>query len=302
MQAKAAFPRTRRTTVLLILSLAGSLALLTLHTRVSTGLPPVKMRVPSASAPDPYQRPDLWRIVFSDEFTDPALNTRSWTACYWWDNQGCTNLDNREMEWYLPGNVSVSDGLLRLTAVQREHRSPTGAVYPYTSGMVSTGRSTYQLDQPTRFSFMYGFVEVRARAPHGQGLWPAIWMLPTSHQEKPEIDIMQMNGRDPGARVYFNYFDMKGYLRVSGKEVDSPNFADQWHTYAVNWTPDKISWYVDGVMIHTFSNATYIPNEPMYLLITLAVGGTFVGAPDQHTPFPSQFEIDYVRIWKQRGT
>ena len=78
-----------------------------------------------------------------------------------------------------------------------------------------------------------------------------------------------------------------------------PDFSQDWHTFALDWQPDSLTWYVDGVEHWTYPNASHVSEKDMYLLINLAVGGDWPGDPDSSTPFPSAFEIDYVRIWQR---
>jgi beta-glucanase (GH16 family) len=102
-------------------------------------------------------------------------------------------------------------------------------------------------------------------------------------------------------RMHFHYAGPGGTEEDSGFDWWGPDFPARWHTFAVDWKPDAIVWYVDGVERRRFTDASVIPNEPMYLLLSLAVGGDWPGPPDSTTPFPSSMKIDYVRVWQQRG-
>jgi hypothetical protein len=99
----------------------------------------------------------------------------------------------------------------------------------------------------------------------------------------------------------FHYTDSAGERARSAGEWQGFDLANEFHIYAVDWTPERITWYLNGQEIRQFTNRTYIPSEPMYLIMNLAVGGNWPGAPDEDTRFPSYFEIDYVRIWKPAG-
>jgi beta-glucanase (GH16 family) len=155
---------------------------------------------------------------------------------------------------------------------------------------------------PPRFTFQYGYVEVRARVPAGQGLWPAIWLLPASHQSRPEIDIMEVLGHDPNTLyMVLHYNDAQGNRQRSMRESNVSDLSQDWHVYAVRWTPEEVRWYLDGQEMRNFTRAQQLPHEPMYLLINLAVGGDWPGSPDEATRFPSVFLIDYVRIWTPSG-
>ena len=136
-----------------------------------------------------------WTVEARDRFSSGSLDRDRWTTCYWWDDQGCTNLGNNEAEWYVPSAVTVRDGHLRLQATEdgSKHRSRT---FSYASGMVTSGRSSDSLDDPARYAFTFGYVEVRFRTPEGAGLWPAIWMLPVTNESLPEIDLLEQYGDD----------------------------------------------------------------------------------------------------------
>ncbi len=242
-----------------------------------------------------------WVEVFVDEFDGDELDRSQWTTCYWWDKNGCTNGTTGEMNWYQDGNVSVADGTLRLEARREEISASDGKRYDYTSGIVTTGRSTWKTDGPSRFSFRYGRVEVRAKVPAGQGLWPAIWLLPSDHGITPEIDVMEILGHRPDRiEMHYHYTPRLGGAQNEGQNWKGPDFSADWHRFAVEWRPDAIIWYVDDEERWRFNKRSLISDEPMYLLLNLAVGGDWPGPPDQDTAFPSVFEIDYVRIWQPR--
>jgi beta-glucanase (GH16 family) len=245
---------------------------------------------------------EKWSLVSGDEFDSRALNRQKWTTCYWWDNQGCTNASNHELEWYQPGNVTVQDGKLMLTARKETVKVPNGKAYAYTSGMVTTGPATENARDPAPFAFTYGYVEVRAMVPKGQGLWPAIWLLPADQQSLPEIDVMEILGNDPKTvNMDFHYLNNNGTAEDNSSAWTSPiDLTAGWHTFGLDWEPDRIIWYVDGVQRREFTQKEWIPNQPMYLLINLAVGGDWPGNPNSKTLFPSTFQVDYVRFWKPR--
>lgn len=241
-----------------------------------------------------------WQQVFAEEFTGSRLDTRIWTRCYWWDDDGCTNLSNNELQWYQPENISILDGHLRLTARPQPIAGHEGRIFPYTSGIVTSGRYYAERQRPDRFAFTYGYVEVRARPPSGQGLWSAVWMLPSDHESKPEIDIMEVLGHQPGVlEMHFHcgYRDCAG--RSYGSEAATSDLTQDWRVYGLEWSPEAIVWYLDGVPRWRFTDTTAIPNEPMYLLLNLAVGGDWPGDPDETTHFPAHFDVDYVRVWQR---
>lgn len=230
------------------------------------------------------------RLVFSDEFSGPALDRGKWGTCYWWaTSSGCTNSGNDELQWYVPGNVSLAGGALRLTAKQEaatgQGEGGRPQTFAYTSGMVSTA---------DRFSFTYGYVEFRARIPRGRGLWPALWLLPADRSWPPEIDVFEAVGQNPTEAVLTYH---RGRGDNSKRRLATPDLAAGWHTFAVDWRPGSITWIVDGEPAHSVTRG--VADEPMYLLADLAVGGTMPGPPDATTAFPAAFEVDYVRVWQR---
>ena len=258
---------------------------------------------PNGGEPVPFLVDDArsaesWNIAFRDEFDGDAVDDSRWMACYWWDRDGCTNEGNNELQWYLPAHRSVEDGTLRLEAVEDPIEASDGVTYQYRSGMVTTGRSEYQLDAPLNFAFTYGYVEARMRPPVGQGLWPALWLLPASHEELPEIDIYEVLGDEPDNVELHMHAPGTAEERISfGGSYAVEDNDDGWHVVAVDWRPGEVVWFVDGV--ERFRVRSLVPDEPMYLLANLAVGGDWPGAPDESTPFPAAFEIDYIRVWQQ---
>ena len=238
------------------------------------------------------------KLVFSDEFSGSKLDRTKWNTSYHFWRQpdgGSTNEGNRELQWYLPDNVSVSNGVAKLTARQHSYRAPTGKRYAYTSGILSSHH---------KFQFTYGYIEARMRIPQGRGLWPAFWTLPIPGavpQSKPEIDIMEVLGQQPKT-VHFNlhYLNAEGRHRQAKHHYTSgQNLAQGWHTYAVRWEPERLIFYLDGVERHRVEGPM-VPSKKMYLLLNLAVGGDWPGAPNGATPFPGSLAVDYVRVYKRQ--
>ena len=181
---------------------------------------------------------------------------------------------------------SISNGVLNITADQAPAAAlPFLAGYQYTSGLLNT---------KTTFAQQYGYFEVRAKLPAGDGLWPAIWLLPANFTSTPEIDIMEQLGKDPSTIYQTAHTKLPGYNYTSSA-VHLAN-PDQFHTFGMRWDKNYIVWYVDGVETSRAPTAADM-NTPMYLLIDLAVGGNFPGNPDSTTPFPSSMSIDYVHVY-----
>ncbi len=241
----------------------------------------------------PVGQTGSWRLVFRDEFNGSTLDLSKWHTCFWWADTTCSIETNHELELYNPQDVLVQNGLLRLRAQVRDMVAWNGTTYHYTSGMVMTGGRSGKI--PPGFTFTYGYAEALVKVPAGQGLWPAFWMLPASYNTRPEIDIMEILGNQP--RVdNMNYHFIGG---DSGSTWNGPDFSAGWHVLGLDWEPNAIVWYVDGVETWRYTNQANISNVASYLLLNLAVGGDWPGSPNSTTPFPSYFDIDYVRVWQK---
>lgn len=274
------------------------LALCTLLTFGCTSQGETSVNPNQAPPSRPLGKEGAWRLVFHDEFDGSELDRDKWVTCYWWDNGGCTNEGNENLNWYRPENVLVEDGKLILRAEQTPIRSPDGDRFAYTSGMVTTGRNTPDLDVEPKAAFKHVYLEMRAKVPAGKGLWPAFWLLPADQESKPEIDVMEILGDNPReVHMNFHYKDEHEDDNRASYTWTSTEPLTGWHVYGHDWQPEILSWYVDGVKHSHFDE--HVPDEPMYLIANLAVGGEWPGAPDADTPFPSDFEIDYIRVWQR---
>jgi beta-glucanase (GH16 family) len=219
--------------------------------------------------------------VFSDEFDGAQVDFTKWSSGYPW---GCTSETTGERQCYVPEALRVRDGLLVIEAARDQ-----GGRLPYRSGMIVSHRS---------FAQRYGYFELRARLPHGKGLWPAFWLLPKpTGTWPPELDVMEQFGSEPDTVLMAQHYrDAAGRERKRTRTWTGPDFAAGFHTFGMSWGPDAIVWYIDGV--ERFRSVRDIPTEEMYVLVNLAVGGDAPGQPDATTSFPSRMEVDYVRVWK----
>jgi beta-glucanase (GH16 family) len=236
-------------------------------------------------------------VLLDESFDGDSLDTRVWNTCHWWGDEGCTISSNDELEWYRPEQVSVSNGSLRLTADQEPTRGSDGKDYEYRSGMVTTGPANSD-DNVGKVSWTYGTVEARVRVPAGRGLWPALWMLPLDRKSTPEIDIMEVIGQDPGRMMmHFHPRDRDDDSPSKDYRLTGETLADGWHTVRLDWQPERLTWFLDGKEVWHLTGSQ-VPDEPMYLVLNLAVGGIYPGPPDETTKFPATFEIDRIRITK----
>ncbi|GAC1616011.1 MAG: hypothetical protein NVS4B11_03700 [Ktedonobacteraceae bacterium] len=258
----------------------------------------------SISGPPSLRQGKNWKLVFDDEFNGTTLDTTKWLPCFrWGTNAGCASTTTPQ-NWYSPSNVIVSNGTLKLKA-QHQPVTENGTTYPYTSAMITTGPSD-TTGSPAKFLFTYGYMEIRAKVPKGQGLWPAFWALPTDDSGLPELDVSEIL-TGAGLTTYtdnMTYHVINDEVHASGASWTSPvDLASGFHVYAADWEPDGIHWYVDGIERRSaFTDSKNITAKQMYLLIQLEVGGTWPGSPDSSTPFPSVYEVDYVRVWQHCTT
>jgi len=214
------------------------------------------------------------RPTFADDFNFWWLDPYQWNVKY--------NSGRNELQYYAPDAFQVSGGLLRITAEPRPQQG-----YAYSSGIITTKNI---------FAQKYGYFEMRAQLPAGQGLWPAFWLLHSGPAGGDEIDIMEMLGHDPNTIYVSNHWhDEANQLQGQTQPVTSADFSSGLHTFGLNWTPDKLAWYVDGVK--QAESTDHVPAGPMFILANLAVGGTWPGYPDATTPFPAVMSIDYIRVY-----
>ncbi len=220
-----------------------------------------------------------WKQVWNDEFDGIALDKTKWTA------EDAALVKNNELQYYSPDEVYVRSGLLTL----RSRRQAMGG-RQFTSGLVETHG---------KFKLLYGRVEIRAKLPKGQGIWPAHWMMPDDNSWPPEIDIMELLGHRPD-KVHFNvHYSTKSGARSHGESFVGPDFSKKFHVFAVEWEPEEIRWYVDGKL--RFSTRQHVPKVPMRIILNTAVGGNWPGNPTKKTPFPQYHEIDYVRVYAKES-
>jgi beta-glucanase (GH16 family) len=284
-------------------------AVMMVLTMFAASAPAIRGTNPNAKAASrvPVEQRDSWNMTFNDEFKGTTLDRTNWVTCYPRTNprdNGCTHGD--ELQRYLPKNVIVSDGTVKLRARKENYVAPDGKKYKYTSGMITTGKDKWDTTTPAKFSYQYGYMEMRAKVPHGQGLWSAFWSLPWVKSDPgywpPEIDVVEILGHNT-AKAYMTYHwrgSATGH-QVSGAKWTGPDLSQNFHTYGVWWKPSAIRWFIDGREVRAaYMDNGNIPSRPQYLLANLAVGGSWPGAPDATTPFPSDLEIDYVRVWQKQ--
>lgn len=240
------------------------------------------MATPAGQSVEPADRIG-WKLTFHDEFDGTALDLQKWNPNDPWGRER-----NRELQAYVTNAFEVKDGLLRIKA-EKGKAFYAGKERSFTSGMMTTHQ---------KFSQQYGRSEIRCRVPKGKGLWPAFWLLPEPLAWPPEIDVLEILGHEPNKVYLTHHFrDDNKKHQSHGGSWTGPDFSAGFHVFAVEWSPQRIVWLVDEV--ERFRSERNIPNSKMYLLMNLAVGGDWPGAPDDKTQLPAAFEVDYVRVYER---
>jgi beta-glucanase (GH16 family) len=288
------------------------------------------LALPPYDAAEPAE--EKWKLTWSDEFDGKEIDKAKWdydtgNGFFNYDsNQWISGWGNAELQYYTKetDNAFVKDGMLHIRAIKESHEG---------CGYTSARLKTRKRDGSELFCQTYGKFEFRAKLPTGQGVWPALWMLPLDEKHgawaaSGEIDVMEAKGQEPTKILGTLHFGGKWPTNTNiGKDYSFPDkgtFADGFHTYAVEWEPGEIRWAVDGKVYQTQSfwwssaktdgakglnptkeedlNMWPAPfDKPFYIVMNLAVGGKFLGNPDKTTKFPAEMVVDYVRAYEKVG-
>lgn len=249
-------------------------------------------------------------LVWQEDFNGKKVNTKDWNY-----ETHAPGWVNAELQSYGPSakNTYIKDGCLVIQAIKTEKKDGT---IEYTSGRINTqGKHT----------FTYGRFEARLRVPKGKGFLPAFWMMPDDESlygqwpKCGEIDIMEVLGDDVN-KVYgtLHFGEPHGMVQGTMDAAEGTgNFADEFHIFAVEWEPGEIRWYCDGVNYKTandwytkrpgFGELTYPApfDQPFYIILNVAVGGSWVGYPDETTDFDpakddAKMYVDYVKVYQKK--
>ncbi|MCL2041488.1 MAG: glycoside hydrolase family 16 protein [Bacteroidales bacterium] len=223
-----------------------------------------------------------WELVWNDEFSN--LNN-------WYSYDHVHNIDN-DICVLLTKNVSVNNGNLVIQA-ERENYIFNGKLYKYTSGSVTNYNS----------GMRFGYIEARIKLPYGKGLWPAFWtyQYATNPSNEAEIDIFEMLGHLPPNTMTTNLHTCyrkynPNCIENYYKEIVLPYNYTDWLTYAIEWTPTKFIWYVNGVAVRNFPNPEIVDSVRIILGMGMEYDAHY--QPDSTTPFPVQMLVDYVKVYK----
>jgi beta-glucanase (GH16 family) len=245
-----------------------------------------------------------WKLVWSDEFngrSGSAVDATNWSF-----DIGGKGWGNNELETYTSrtANAHLENGSLVIKAIKETFTGPDNITRDYTSARVLTKH---------KFSQAYGRFEARIKIPFGQGIWPAFWLLGDNIDTARwpncgEIDIMENIGREPS--LVHGTFHGPGYSGGKGIGAAYPlsggkKFADDFHTFALEWEPNVMRFYVDGNLYQTRTpadlppGAAWVFDHPFFIILNVAVGGAWPGNPDATTVFPQQMLVDYVRVYRR---
>ncbi len=287
----------------LILSLAMALGLATMSTGLAQSAPTPVTTAAEQSAGTTAAA----AVTFSDEFDGAAGSAVNGAK---WQIETGDNVNNHERQYYTAGNRNaVLDGQGHLVITARKENPGNYQCWygrcEYTSARLNTSG---------KFSTTYGRVEARMKIPRGQGIWPAFWMLGSDigsvgWPNSGEIDIMENVGFEPGTvhgTLHGPGYSGSGGIGAGYSLPGGQAFADAFHTFAVDWSPNAITWSVDGTVYQRRTPADlggrqWVFDKPFFVILNLAVGGYWPGDPDGSTVFPQQLLVDYVRVSSDSG-
>lgn len=222
-----------------------------------------------------------WILTFADEFNGAELDLARWIPHDPWGQAR-----DRQLQAWKPDSVTISGGQLHLVATRTTEAK-------YVSGIVTTLGT---------FAQLYGRFEIRCRMAAGKGLRSMFSLSPVPLEPLPEIDVFEVAGNTPSAISFANSWGTEQTQRSFGDSFAGPDLSAAFHTVAIEWDADKISWFLDGK--EKFRSVDGVPHRPMFLLLDLAVGGgagnVLTRTPDESTRFPASFDIDYIRVYKRR--
>jgi beta-glucanase (GH16 family) len=262
----------------------------------------------TVASPAHQARAATGSLVWADDFDGPAGSPPD--PGRWVHDTGGGGFGNNELEYYTTSTSNAAlDGNGHLVITARKE-NPAGYGCWYGSCQYTSAR----LNTSGRFSAQYGHIEARIQLPRGQGLWPAFWALgdnigSVGWPNSGEIDIMENVGREPSV----NHGSLHGPGYSGGNPLTATYtlpggqaFADGFHLFAVDWAPDRVTFSVDGNAYETRTPADtngnpWVFNHPFFLLLNVAVGGSFPGSPDGSTVFPQRMVVDYVHVSTQGG-
>jgi beta-glucanase (GH16 family) len=232
------------------------------------------------------------KLIWEENFDKPQLDETVWNFDL---GNGCPNLcgwGNNERQIYTNKNHQIKGGMLVITA-----KKEVNGVY--TSTKITTK------DKKT---FQYGRIETRAKLPVGQGIWPAFWMLGQNISQVGwpkcgEIDILEYVGKEPNMIFTSLHTQDSHGNTINTKKSRFDNIEDGFHVFAIDWTKDKIDFFVDEKLVYTFNPNVKTENswpfdKPFYIIVNTAIGGNFGGPQVDDSIFPQEFILDYIKVYE----
>lgn len=263
-----------------------------------------------------------WSLVWQDEFNGSGIDKEKWSF-----QINCAGGGNNELQCYTDKtkNAFIKDGTLHIQAL-KESVSGFDGWDGISGNLVSRDYSSARMLTQYKADWRYARVEVNAKLPYGQGIWPAIWMMPSydvygNWPLSGELDLMEAVNLKTGG---INDNLLVQTIHFGDRSPDNRFIANNYqptfdvtagfHTYAVEWQQGEIRWYVDQALVSTQTQQAWytrgnIPpsflttearpfDQEFHLLLNLAVGGIWPGPPDDSTRFPQTLLVDYVRVYE----
>lgn len=243
-----------------------------------------------------------WKLVWSDEFDSKEINKDNWNL-----QEVKAGRFNDEWQRYTKSNENayIANNCLIIKA---KHESQKHGKNQYTSARLNTAG---------KHAWKYGKFSAKIKLPEGQGIWPAFWMLGANIDENGgdtpwpqcgEIDILELYGSKDDAAIEVNahFADSTGSHAYMGAEtftLKQGKFSDDFHVFDLEWTKESLKWFVDGNQIASFSiEEPYLSefHKEFFILLNVAVGGTFAGRPDDTTKFPQKMYVDWIRVYQKK--
>lgn len=233
---------------------------------------------------------DNYELVWSDEFNGNYLDTNTWNYEI---GTGSWGWGNNEQQYYTDRNIKVSNGTMKITAKREDYGG-----MKYTSSRITT---------KNKKNFKYGKIEARIKMPKFKGVWPAFWMLGANQDSVGwpkcgEIDIMEAINDENLVYGTLHWFNDPGNNNADSGSSVAVADRTEYHVYGVEWTADKLRWYVDGKVYRTMdvSNDSFSEVRKEYFVIfNMAIGGQWPGYNIDETAFPATMEVDWVRAYKK---
>ncbi len=243
------------------------------------------------------QTEKAWKLVWSDEFdgaNGTAIDGSKWKS----ETGNNSGWGNAELEYYTDSvnNCYQDNGNLIIKAIKEKKEG-----FDYTSARIVTQEN---------FDFKYGKIEMKAKLPQGNGIWPAFWMLGSNFDTEGwpkcgEVDIMEHIGK-MSQKIHgtLHATGYSGSYGITGSIKSKSSLYDSYHTYSLEWNEEGFKWYFDGKKYHevykkNIKSGIWPFDSEFFILLNLAVGGYWPGYPDETTQFPQTYTIDYIRVYQQ---